>query len=170
MKKGVMVIFPNGEKEIRYFYGKDEHHDDVLWKILAERQIIPDSYKRLTSHDLSYGHELSSIGREGLIAASNGMIVMFLVYGEEEKREKYTITYLPEKMTDEQNNELLLTIDLIDQDTEHNAYYAGTIPKQLSYEEIDNTNYAPEFYDELSFSNALELKDYIVNKKNVTKK
>ncbi len=170
MKKGVVVIFTDGTSQKEYFYGDNVHHDDVLWNILANKQMIPDSYKRLTSKDLNFKHEVSSIGRESFIAAANGMVVMFLVYGEDPLKEKYTIGYLPEKLTDEQYRSILPILTEVNDDTLHNAYHVGTIFRGLSYQEIDDISYIPEFYDEFLFDSVEEFKEYLENKKNISRK
>ena len=158
-KRGVLTVFDDG----RYIYSNKKDirkHDDILWDILSSNGILPDNYKSLTSLDDRFLHEKSSSGKEAMIAASNGILTMFTIY-DSDSDYKYAIIYLPSNITRMQKESFMeiLNNNILDKDL--NIYVVGTFDKGFSYLEIDNTNYVPDFIDEIIFDEYNSLLSFI---------
>ena len=128
---------------------------------MADEGILPDSYKGLTSKDSSYKHELSSTGREALIAASNGIMVIFVAYDENNVNDKYAIVYVPSNVSHEQISALNNHLHIVNTDGACSIYYIGIISNDLKYNQIDSNEYVPECYEELSCDTLEKLIEYL---------
>ena len=162
IRKGVVLVFADGE--VMFCDNKDDkrHHDDILWNMLSQKNILPDSYKNLTSRNENLEHDLSSLGFEAMMAASNGMIVMFLVY-DSDIEYNHAIVYLPEKFTDEQVVAFADFLSSIHSKEPVDDYYVGTIISGKSYEEVDDIEYRPDYTDEFIYNSLTDFMTYIKN-------
>ncbi len=165
IRKGVVLVLADGH--VLYNDNKVEkrHHDDILWNMLSEKGIIPDSYKRLTSGNEKREHELSSLGFEAMMAASNGMIVMFLVY-DNDLDYNHAIVYLPEEFTLEQRTSFIDFLNNVHVNEPVQDYYVGTVNKGKAYDEVDNLEYRPDYTDEEIFNSFADFTTYIENYNN----
>ncbi len=165
-RRGVLAIFDNGSQ---IYYNKTEikNHDDILWQLLSNNGVLPDSYKRLTSLDDNFKHEKSSAGKEAMIAASNGILIVFFVY-DEKSEYSYAVIYFPETINKEQKESLTNFLDNYNLQERLNVYFCGLINSEKTYSEINDINYIPNFSDEETFS---EYKDLVIyfNNLNVSK-
>ena len=95
-----------------------------------------------------------------MIAASNGILTMFTIY-DSDSDYKYAIIYLPSNITRMQKESFMeiLNNNILDKDL--NIYVVGTFDKGFSYLEIDNTNYVPDFIDEIIFDEYNSLLSFI---------
>lgn len=167
-QRGVLAIFDDG----KYVYSNKNDlrkHDDILWDLLSFNGVLPDSYKKLTSFDDRFLHEKSSVGKEAMIAASNGILTMFLIY-DIDSNYKYAIIYLPKEISNFQKETFMefLNNNIINENL--NIFVVGTFKKGLSYLEIDDENYIPDFDDEETFTEYNDLIDYVDKYGNIKSK
>ncbi len=158
-RRGVLAVFDDGN----YLYSNKNDlrkHDDILWDMLAFNEILPDSYKRLTSFDDRFLHEKSSAGKEAMIAASNGILCMFLIY-DNDSDYKYAIIYLPNDISNIQKDTFMSFFNNNVINENLNIYVVGTFDRGLSYMEINDSKYVPDFKDEETFMQFYDLVEYI---------
>ena len=160
VRKGVLLVLADGTVLYSDNLTDRRHHDDILRGMLLEKEVIPESYKKLTSRDDKLGYESSSLGLEAMMAAGNGMIVMFLVYDNNVKY-NHAIVYLPETFTNEQSISFATFLNTVHSKEPVHDYYVGTVSKGKTYEEIDNTEYRPDYTDEFMFNSFEDFIAYI---------